>query len=53
MSKREFLEEMRRLQKEYRNDIEVLHLKLDDLLLAYIGDAEITKIFKSFTLFYS
>ena len=45
MTKKKLIKLMIEVEKEEGNDWEVLHSRHDDLLLEYINDKEVTKVF--------
>jgi len=53
MTKAELKEKMEEIYGNGDYDPEGAHCNLDDLLLEYIDDEEITEIFKKFTLWYA
>ena len=53
MNKKKLIKHMKNVVKNQQNDIEMLHFQLDDLLLEYINDKEVTKIFNSAPKWYS
>ena len=53
MTKDELIIKMKSAIDEHEGDPEAVHSRLDDLLLEYIGDAEVKELFRSTTLWYA
>lgn len=53
MTKEELLAEIQRIDKELDWDLESKHARLDDLLLAFIGDDRVTEAFNSADKWYA
>lgn len=53
MDKETLAYEMRSIIKIYEDDPEVMHSKLDKLMLKFINDKEVTKLFNSVEKWYA
>lgn len=51
--KEKLLAELKQINQDLRGDYEGIHSKMDDALLAYIGDEDITKLFNEYPKFCS